>query len=239
MGTVALRIFIYSILPLIIAVGHLGLDKSAQSRERKLEIFLLYLFGVGVAGAGIGGFFGHFFISDPVAESIGWPTGNPFQLEVGFANLAVGILGIVAMGRRDGFREATVIAVTVFSVGATVVHVIDIIETSNLAPGNSLQNVGNILKPALLIWFLAASRRAEHSPDSEVHTSGFDTWRGPRIQAAALMTGSIAAGFSVGFAIDQSVIFTLVGTLVGAGLAAFVIARSSGGTSAPRTDSAI
>jgi 4-amino-4-deoxy-L-arabinose transferase-like glycosyltransferase len=239
MGTVALRIFIYSILPLIIAVGHLGLDKSSQSRERKLEIFLLYLFGVGVTGAGIGGFFGHYFISDPVAESIGWPTGNPFQLEVAFANLAVGILGIVAMGRRDGFREATVIAVTVFSVGATVVHVMDIIETGNLAPGNSLQNVGNLLKPALLIGFLVASRRAEHSPDSEVHTSGFDTWRGPRIQGAALMTGSVAAGFSIGFAIDQSVIFTLVGTLVGAGLAAFVIARSSGGTSARRTDTAM
>ena len=48
MGTVALRVFIYSILPLLIAVGHLSLDKSSQSRERKLEIFLLYLFGVGV-----------------------------------------------------------------------------------------------------------------------------------------------------------------------------------------------
>ena len=237
MGTVALRVFIYSLLPLIIAVGHLGLDKSSQSRERRLEIFLLYLFGVGVAGSGIGGFFGHFFISDSVAESIGWPTGNPFQLEVGFANLAVGILGIVAMGRRDGFREATVIAVTVFGVGATIVHARDIIETGNLAPGNTLQNVGNLLKPALLIGFLVASRRAEHSPDSEVHTSGFDTWRGPRIQAAALMTGSVATGFSVGFAIDQPVIGTLVGTLVGAGLVAFVIARSSGGTSARRTDS--
>jgi 4-amino-4-deoxy-L-arabinose transferase-like glycosyltransferase len=239
MGTVALRVFIYSILPLLLAVGHLGLDKSSKSRERKLEIFLLYLFGVGVAGSGIGGFFGHFFISDSVAESIGWPTGNPFQLEVGFANLAVGILGIVAMDRRDGFREATVIAVTVLGVGATIVHARDIIETGNLAPGNTLQNVGNLLKPALLIGFLAASRRAEHSPDSEVHTSGFDTWRGPRIQAAALITGSVAAGFSIGFAIDQPVIGTLVGTIVGAGLAAFVIARTSGGTSAHRTDSAI
>jgi 4-amino-4-deoxy-L-arabinose transferase-like glycosyltransferase len=239
MGTVALRVFTYSILPLIIAVGHLSLDKSSQSRERKLEIFLLYLFGVGVAGSGIGGFFGHFFISDTVAESIGWPTGNPFQLEVAFANLALGILGIVAMARRDGFREATVIAVTVLGVGATIVHTRDIIETGNLAPGNTLQNVANLLKPALLIGFLVASRRAEHSPDSEVHTSGFDTWREPRIQAAALMTGSVAAGFSVGFAIDQPMIGILVGTLVGAGLAAFVIARSSGGTSAPRTDSAI
>jgi len=230
---------IYSILPLLIAVGHLGLDKSSRSYERKLEIFLLYLFGVGVAGSGIGGFFGHFFISDSVAESIGWPTGNPLQLEVAFANLAVGILGIVAMGRRDGFREATVIAVTVLGVGATIVHARDIIETGNLAPGNTLQNVGNLLKPALLIGFLVANRRAEHSPDSEVYTSAFDTWREPRIQAAGLITGCVAAGFSVGFAIDQPVIGTLVGTLVGAGLAAFVIARSSGGTSVRRTDSAI
>ena len=237
MDSVVVRVFSFSILPIIIATGHLVLDRSSRTRERTLEVFLLYLFGVGVAASGIGGFFGHVFISDPVAESIGWPTGNPFQLEVGFANLAVGILGIVAMGRRDGFREATVIAVTVFSVGATVVHVMDIIETGNLAPGNSLQNVGNLLKPALLIGFLAASRRAEHSPDSEVHTSGFDTWRGPRIQAAALMTGSVAAGFSVGFAIDQPVIGVLVGILVGAGLAAFVIARSSSGASARRTDS--
>ena len=81
MDIVAIRVFSFSILPLIIAAGHLGLDRTSRSRERKLEIFLLYLFGLGVAGSGIGGFFAHFFISDSVAESIGWPTGNPFQLE--------------------------------------------------------------------------------------------------------------------------------------------------------------
>ena len=162
----------------------------------------------------------------------------PFQLEVGFANLAVGILGIVAMGLRDGFRQATVIAGTVFGGGATVVHVMDVIESGNLAPGNTIQNVSNLLRPALLIAFLAASRRAERSPDSEAHTSGFDRWRGPRVRAAGLMTGSVAAGFGGGFAIDLPVIGALVGTLVGAGLAAFVVARSSGGISARRTDSA-
>ena len=181
---------------------------------------------VGVAGSGIGGFFGHFFISDSVAESIGWPTGNPFQLEVGFANLAVSILGIVAMGRRIGFREATVIAMTVFGVGATVVHLMDVIES---------WNISNLLRPALLIAFLAASRRAERSPDSEAHTSGFDRWRGPRVRAAGLMTGCVAAGFGGGFAIDLPVIGTLVGTLVGAALAAIVVAGSSGEISTPHT----
>jgi 4-amino-4-deoxy-L-arabinose transferase-like glycosyltransferase len=238
MDSVAIRVFAFSVLPVIIAVGHLGLDSSSRPRERRLEIFLLYLFGVGVAGSGIGGFFGHVFISDPVAESIGWPTGNPFQLEVGVANLAVGILGVVAMGRRDGFREATVIAATVLGVGATVVHVMDVIDSGNLAPGNSIQNISNLLRPALLIAFLAASRRAERSPDSEAQTPGFEQWREPRIRAAGLMTGSIAAGFGAGFAIELPLIGTLVGTLVGAGLAALVVARASGGISARRTDPA-
>jgi 4-amino-4-deoxy-L-arabinose transferase-like glycosyltransferase len=238
MDSVAIRVFTFSVLPVIIAVGHLSLDRSSRPRERRLEIFLLYLFGIGVAGSGIGGFFGHFFISDSVAESIGWPTGNPFQLEVGVANLAVGILGVVAMGRRDGFREATVIAATVFGVGATVVHVMDVIESGNLAPGNTIQNISNLLRPALLIAFLAASRRAERSPASGAQTAGFDQWRGPRIRAAGIMTGSVAAGFGAGFAIDLPAIGTLVGILVGAGVVAFAITRASGGISARRPDPA-
>ena len=234
MDDVAVRVFIFSILPVIIAAGHLGLDRSSRPRERRLEIFLLYIFGIGVAGSGIGGFFGHVFISDSVAESIGW---QPVILPARgwFANLAIGVLGIVAMDRRDGFREATVIAVTVFAVGATVVHVMDVIESGNLAPGNTIQNVSNLLRPALLIAFLAASRRAQRSPDSEAQTSGFDRWREPRIRAAGVMTGSVAAGFGAGFAIDLPVIGTLIGTMVGAGLAASVIARSSTGISARGT----
>jgi 4-amino-4-deoxy-L-arabinose transferase-like glycosyltransferase len=235
MDSVAIRVFAFSVLPVIIAAGHLGLDRSSRPRERRLEIFLLYLFGVGVAGSGIGGFFGHVFLSDTVAESIGWPTGNPFQLEVGVANLAVGILGIVAMSRRDGFREATVIAATVFGVGATVVHGMDVIESGNLAPGNTIQNISNLLRPALLIGFLAASRRAERSPGSEAQTPGFEQWREPRISAAGVMAGSVAAGFGGGFAIDLPVVGTLAGILVGAGLAALVVARASGGISARRT----
>jgi 4-amino-4-deoxy-L-arabinose transferase-like glycosyltransferase len=235
MDSVAIRVFAFSVLPVIIAAGQLGLDKSSRPRERRLEIFLLYLFGIGVAGSGIGGFFGHVFISDPVAESIGWPTGNPFQLEVGVANLAVGILGILAMSRRDGFREATVIAATVFGVGATVVHVMDVIETGNLAPGNTIQNISNLLRPALLIAFLAASRRAERSPGSEAQTAGFEQWREPRISAAGVMAGSVAAGFGGGFAIDLPVVGTLAGILFGAGLAALVVARASAGISARRT----
>ena len=238
MSIVALRIFIFSIFPLIFAAAHVALDNSARSRERRLEIFVLYLFGVGVAGGGIGGFFGHVFLSDVVARSIGWPEGNPFQLEVGFASLAIGILGVLAMGRRDGFREATVIAVTVLGVGATVVHVMDMIQTGNLAPGNTLQNVGNLLKPALLIGFLAASRQAERSPESEARTPAFDVWRAPRVRAAGLITCSVATGFGVGFGVGRPAIGTFLGILVGAGLVAFTVSRAPGGRDGRRVDPA-
>jgi 4-amino-4-deoxy-L-arabinose transferase-like glycosyltransferase len=226
MSLAIIRIFIYSILPLAVAGIQIILDKSTNTRERKLEVFLIYLFALGVAGSGIGGFISHFFISDIVAESIGWPAGNPFQLEVAFANLMLGILGLIAVGRRDGFREATVIAVTIFGVGATIVHLMDIIETGNLAPGNTVQNFANLVRPALLIGFLAASRRAERSPASEVHMAEFEIWRLPRVQAAGWMTAAVATGFGVGFAIDQTLLLTLLGVVVGSGLVALVIYRA-------------
>ena len=222
-----LRFFLFVILPLLFAVAQIWLDKSTDSRERRLEVVLIYLFSLSVAGSGIGNFFAHFFLADTVAESIGWPVGSPFQLEIAFANLAIGILGILSVSRRDGAREATVIAVTIFSLGATVVHLMDIAATGNLAPGNSLQNIINILRPALLIFFLAASRRAEKTPDSEVGTVRFELWRQPRASAAGMLTAVVATGFGLGFAIQQPILGSLLGILVGALIVYFIISRTN------------
>ena len=112
MSVALLRIFMYTILPLLAGGAHVALDQTARSRERKFEVFLLYLFGLGVAASGIGGFFGHVFISDLVADSIGWPRGNPFQLEEDPSGLDHGdpVLGISLpfshsrLGRLDGDR---------------------------------------------------------------------------------------------------------------------------------------
>ena len=158
----------------------------ASSMIRKAEAMLIPLFIIGVAGSGIGGFIAHVFISDEIADSIGWDTGSPFQLEVGFANLSIGILGAIAAERRDGFREATVIAATVFAVGATFVHVRDILDTGNLAAGNTIQNVPNLLRPALLIFFLRQSRRAG-LPCGDGRA--FDAWRAPIHRASVVSRG--------------------------------------------------
>ena len=209
------RIFIFLLLPLIAAAGVIAVDKSASSKDRRLEVFLIFLFALGVGGSGVANFFAHFFLSDLVAESIGWPAGSPFQLEVAFANLLIGVLGFMAVGRRDGFREATVIAVTIFGVGATVVHIMDIAATGNLAPGNTLQNVLNLVKPALLIWILYMARQAEAAPESEARTEAFDHWRGPIAQAAGSLTGIVASAFGIGYALDRPLFISLIGAAIG------------------------
>ena len=211
-----IRVFIYTLLPILVAAVLARVDPRIGGRERRLEVFLIYVFALGVAGSGIGGFVGHVFLSDLVAESIGWPAGSPFQLEMGFANLALAILGIVSVGRRDGYREATVVAVTVVGVGATIVHIVDILQTGNIAPGNTIQNVSNLLRPALLIGLLYASRRSEWLSGAERSGESFDRWRLRHAQAAGWMTGMVAGGFGVGYALDRPVLGTLVGLLMGA-----------------------
>jgi hypothetical protein len=221
-----IRVTIFTILPLVLAGIVLLIDKSTNSRERKLEVFLILLFALGVAGSGIGGFFGHLFLSDQVAESVGWPSGSPFQLEMGFANLVLGVLGVIAVGRRDGFREATVIAVTVLGFGATIVHLIDIFETGNLAPGNTTQNFANILRPILLIGFLYAARREEAKPDSEAGSIEFDQWRQAYGIVAGIVTAVVATGFGLGFAIGQPVLLTTLGILISIAVLVITVIRS-------------
>jgi hypothetical protein len=216
---VAVRVFAFSVLPVLLAALHVRLDTSARDRLWKIEVYLIYLFMLGVGASGLSGFFGHVFTPDAVAESIDWPKGSPFQQEMGFANLALGVLGLIAAARRDGFREATVIAVAIVGIGATVVHVIDILEEGNLAAGNSIQNVANLLKPALLVPMLIVSRRSEPA----IAGSSFDQWRMTVVGTAGIVTAVVGTGFGIGFSLELAAPATLVAAVLAAG----IVARSA------------
>ena len=104
---------------------------------------------------GIFGFTGHFFKSDEVAKGIGWPTGNPFQLEIAFANLAFGIMGILCIWFHGDFWLATIIGKAIFLWGAAYVHIIDIRKRKNL----NIYNAGPVLYADILlpvIWTIFA-----------------------------------------------------------------------------------
>ena len=209
------RIFGYSLLPLLLTAVHLLLDRRANTTTRRIEVALMYLLAISVGANGIGGAFGHLFLSDLVAEGIGWPAGSPFQLEIGFANLTIGVLGLVAIGRRDGFRTAAIVATTIIGVGATIVHLQDIAAHGNLSPGNTIQNISNLLDPILLIglsWW--AARLADPDADSPA----FRRWHAQQQPIMGMAAAGVGIGFGAGFATGALFWGTLLGALVGVGI---------------------
>jgi hypothetical protein len=99
---------------------------------------------------------GHMFFPNPIADAIGWPKGNPFQWEVGLAGLLIGVLGVMAAGQDRGFQLATVIAFSVFYLGAAVGHVREMVRERNFSPGNAgFIFWYDILAPAAVIWLFA------------------------------------------------------------------------------------
>ena len=213
------RIFAFSILPLLLAAGHPLLDREARTPARRIELFIVYVLALSVAGAGIGGAFGHLFLSDLVAEAVGWPAGSPFQLEMGFANLMLGVLGVIAISQRGGFRTATIIATAIFGVGVTFVHLYDIALHGNLAPGNTLQNIGNLLDPALLIGLSWLARRIA---DPDEASLAFRQWQ-ERVQPMAVWAlAGAGTGFSLGYVTGLPFLWLFISLVAGVSIGLFI-----------------
>lgn len=123
------------ILAMIVPAGIHVIVVRQRDPARRAEIVLMYL--LGVSGA-IGMFNAvlHTVFADEIAASIGWPAGSPFQTEVAFANLALGMVGFACFWRYD-FWLAMVIAKSVFLWGAGMTHVRDSLASGNMASNNA------------------------------------------------------------------------------------------------------
>ena len=76
----------------------------------------------------------HVFFGDIAAKFIGWED-SPFQAEVGFASLGVGIAGILAFRASLPFRLHSDYTVG-FPLGAAGGHIYQMIAAHNFSPGN-------------------------------------------------------------------------------------------------------
>lgn len=144
----------FAALTLLVAVGQI-----ISARTPLVETFLLYFLVIDTGLASLFSFIGHAFRSEKVAKYIGWSTGSPFQWEVAVSNLSYGVLGVLCFWLRGDFWLATIIAVSVFLLGAAYGHIRDIIVNRNFAPGNAGPALySDILKPAVLIALYVAYR---------------------------------------------------------------------------------
>jgi hypothetical protein len=146
---------IFFVLSFVVAGLHLYRDKQPRTGRRIAKILLLWLLVIDVGLGGLWAFIGHTVFAEQVAQSIGWPAGNPFQTEVAVANLAVGALGILCYWIRGNFWTATVIATSIWLLGDATIHVVEIVTAGNYNPGNAgLIFYLDILSPLLLIALL-------------------------------------------------------------------------------------
>ena len=163
---------VFLVLGLVVGAVHVYLEKQPRTRVRVAQIFLLWFLVIIVGVTGVFAFIGHTVYADATAQSIGWPTGNPFQSEVAVANLSVGILGILCYWMRGNFWIATVIGFSVWWLGDAVVHIRSIVVDANYAPDNAgvtfyLDILVPVLLIALLVYYLNAIRHEQGMSPTE------------------------------------------------------------------------
>lgn len=147
-----------------------------KNRTRALSLEIVLMYSIGIIGFnGISNFVVHAFFGETVAQSIGWPPGNLFQLEVAGANLAIGLVGFLGFWRRD-FWLPFLIAKSVFSWTAGVAHVIDLVGRSNDAIGNAGPILYlDFLVPVVLLVIYAVYARALEEPIGAVRIRPLST----------------------------------------------------------------
>jgi len=144
-------------LSIIAASANLALAGTALNPHMATHTFLLWFLVIGIGVTGIIAFSGHFFNADEIAEKIGWPKGNPFQREIAFTNLGIGIAGVLCFLFRDGFWLAVIVMYSVFSIGAGIGHIYEQKKNENVAEYNTGAVVAfDLFMPVVLIalWIL-------------------------------------------------------------------------------------
>ena len=140
----------------------------------------VFIFPLGVLG--LWAFIGHVMFPVRAAAAIGWPP-SPFQFEVGYANLGIGLASLYAAFTTFYARVAVAIAASCFLGGAGIGHVHDILAYGNLTPGNAGPIlVTDFLTPAMALGLLIASVRRPkekpRSPDSQALEAEIEVARG-------------------------------------------------------------
>ena len=125
----------------VIALACAGADIARASkptgRARVLEAILSWFVFWTIGVSYFYNFVFHVFFGKMAAAFIGWAD-SPFQAEVGWASLGFSMVGFLAAFRRSfDLRLAAILGPGLFTLGAAVGHVQQIVATHNFAPGNA------------------------------------------------------------------------------------------------------
>ncbi|MCU1407208.1 MAG: hypothetical protein JWQ43_3511 [Glaciihabitans sp.] len=157
------------VIGLIVGVIQILRDRSRRSGTIVTGILLnAYIFWAIGIGQVIN-FVMHSVFGDFAAKTIGWAQ-SPFQLELAFSSLGVGVMALILHGRNAQLRGkvAIVIAMAIFAYGAAGGHVYQMIANKDYSYNNTgvllfmdifIPTVGMVL----VVWH-AIARRTQPDP---------------------------------------------------------------------------
>ena len=108
---------------------------------------VVYLIGWAMVGAGVS----HLLFGKKISKTIGFAQ-SPYEIEVGWADLAMGIVALMSVYYSSDFALAIIFVSSIYRVGCGLGHVRSMIRDRNFAPNNTLILVINFLVPAFLIY---------------------------------------------------------------------------------------
>jgi len=135
--------------------GTAGTSSSADVYWQEL---LFYGVGIGMIWFGII----HAFFQQLASKNIGWEP-SPFEFELGFAEIGLGIVALLSRRSFD-LRVGVTVMFAVLAFAAAAQHIYFIVCCGNMHPGNAGLTLwfGDIIFPLALValcWKVASERR--------------------------------------------------------------------------------
>lgn len=120
-------------MALLIVVGivsgivQIKTSQEPITRELASRILLLHQFVVAFGLVGIIGVITNVLYAEQEAAKLGWP-GGPFQIKYGFAQLGIGVLGVMAIWFKDHFWVAALVNMYVYGLSGLWTHTLPMIQ---------------------------------------------------------------------------------------------------------------
>ncbi len=150
---------VYSCLPWVLGILHIRRKKNVEGFH-KYECLLHYFLFIGVGLQGLITGVMQIFYPDYIAAYAKWPV-SPFLAEVGMANVAFGILGILSLFYKKGWQTATGLGYALFLGMAAIGHIKSAWMDHNFSLGNVGPTLWSDIIISLSILFLLFAHRRE------------------------------------------------------------------------------
>jgi len=133
-------LFIISTIPMVF--GHYEGDWQKDT----LLNAIVYMIGYAGIGAGIS----HLFFGKTISRSIGFEK-DPYEFEVGFADLSFGIVAVLAPHFSPDYWFAIILVSSLYRIGCGIGHIKQIIQRKNFAINNTAILFIDFVVPAFLL----------------------------------------------------------------------------------------